>query len=596
MSPSASPLPRWDLAPAFPGFDSPEYKAALADLASRSRALEAMAASPPESGIAPWLKGFLALSDELSRIERSLSSYCHAVYTTDTSSERALAELNKAEELSLPMKRAAVAFRNSLRSREAELSALLSRDPSLADYAYLLREELELQSRQMPPAMEDLAADLSRSGAEAWSRLQQALSSNASCVWDEASGERRTVVELRNLAYSPDRATRERAFRKELECWKSVEIPMAAALNGVKGADIVLDARRGWNGALDRSRFQARLSAGTLAALTEALESALPAFRRYLGAKAGLLGLGKCAFFDLFAPVGPRARSYSWRETEALVIQRFSEFDPGMGSFARRAFAEGWIDAEPRPGKVGGAYCTDLPAIRQSRVLCNFEGSFYSVTTVAHELGHAYHYDCVKDLPLYLTDYPMTLAETASIFAETIMFDGALRGAEGHERLGLLDLSLRDACQVIVDILSRFHFESSVFGSRAKRELGPAELCAFMLEAQRRTYGDALDADALHPYMWAAKGHYYYPDLSFYNYPYAFGQLFGLALFARWKTEGHAFAAAYRGLLRETGRDSCEAVAARAGFDIGKKDFWLSGIRVLEERIGEFERLSGEAP
>lgn len=526
MPDNQSGPPRWDLSPAFSGFDSPEYLNARADLAARMPDLEAMAASAPQAGFGPWLASFLTLSDELCRVERSLSSYCHAVYSTDTSCERATAELNKAEELGLPLKRAAVAFRNSLKNREAELLELLSRDPSLADYAFLLKEELFSQSRQMPPELEDLAADLSRSGADAWSRLQEALSSNVSCLWDEASGERRTVVELRNLAYAPERAVREKAFRKEIECWKSVEIPMAAALNGVKGADVVLDKRRGWKDALERACFQARIETRTLDALIAALESSLPLFRRYLKAKAKILGIEKCAFYDLFAPVGTQARGYGWKETEELIVRRFSEFDPAMGAFATRAFAGRWIDAEPRKGKVGGAYCTDLPNARESRVLCNFEGSFYSVTTVAHELGHAYHYECVKDLPLYLTDYPMTLAETASIFAETIMFEGELKDARGPERLGLLDLSLRDACQVIVDILSRFSFERSVFASRAERELGPAEFCAFMLEAQERSYGDALDGHARHPYMWAAKGHYYYADLSYYNFPYAFGQLF----------------------------------------------------------------------
>lgn len=589
--PDANALPRWDLSPAFPGFDSPEYECARAELAERLPALEAMAAAAPEEGFGEWLSAFLSLSDELCRIERTLSSYCHAVYSTDTSSERATAELNKAEELGLPLKRSGVAFRNSLKRREADLKRLLESDPSLADYAFLLSEELVSQSRQMPPELEDLAADLSRSGADAWSRLQESLSSNASAVWDEASGERKTVVQLRNLAYSPDRAAREKAFRKELECWRSVEIPMAAALNGVKGADVALDARRGWKSALERSRFQARVSDRTLDALLGALEASLPTFRRYLKAKARRLGLEACAFYDLFAPVGATARGYSWPEAEELVVRRFSEFDPEMGAFAARAFAGRWIDAEPRAGKVGGAYCTDLPGIRESRVLCNFEGSFYSVTTVAHELGHAYHYECVKDLPLYLTDYPMTLAETASTFAETIMFEGALADAPASERLALLDLNLRDACQVIVDILSRFYFERSVFDARAERELGPSELCAFMLGAQARTYGDALDEKARHPYMWAAKCHYYFADLSYYNYPYAFGQLFALGLYARFRREGPSFAAAYRSILRQTGRDSCEAVAARAGFDLGTSDFWLSGLKVFEEQAEEFERL-----
>jgi oligoendopeptidase F len=274
------------------------------------------------------------------------------------------------------------------------------------------------------------------------------------------------------------------------------------------------------------------------------------------------------------------------------VVERFSAFDPAMGSFARKAFDGNWIDAEPREGKVGGAYCMDFPILKESRILCNNEGSFHTLTTIAHELGHAWHHECVKDLPYGLTQYPMTLAETASIFAETVVFEDAIGKAKGAEKASLAEFLLRDGCQIMVDILSRFYFERDVFERRTERELPPEELCGLMLEAQKRTYGDGLDPEKLHPYMWAVKGHYYYSGLSFYNYPYAFGQLFGLGLYARYREEGPSFAARYRDLLAETGKASAEEVAAKAGYDIRKKDFWLQGMKVFSERVAEFEALA----
>jgi pepF/M3 family oligoendopeptidase len=332
-----------------------------------------------------------------------------------------------------------------------------------------------------------------------------------------------------------------------------------------------------------------------LDSLVAALEESLPLFRRYLAAKARILKVPSCAFYDLFAPVGEAGRAWEWGQGRDFIVERFSAFDPLFGAFARHAFASRWIDAESREGKVGGAYCTDFPIKGDSRILCNFEGVFSSVTTVAHELGHAWHHELIKDLPRTQTSYPMTLAETASIFAETVVFEGALAGTNGGERLGLIEGNLQDSCQVIVDILSRFKFERALFERRAAGEVPPEELCELMAEAQKATYGAGLDPARLHPYMWAVKGHYYSPDLAFYNYPYAFGLLFALGLYARAEREGSGFAAAYRDLLRLTGRASAAEVAASAGFDIEGLDFWRSGISVIAARIEEFERSAASA-
>jgi pepF/M3 family oligoendopeptidase len=598
MEDASRPAVRWDLSPVYASFDDPRYLAAKTEAKSLCRDLADRAASGPAGagqGFAPWLRGILESFNAAEALAETLGAYCYASFTVDTRDQRATAELNEVEELKLPLAKAQAAFRLALRAHEAELKQALASDPGLAAYRFLLEEELFLASRQMSVELEELAADLSRSGAEAWGRLQESLSSNAGAVWDESTGERKTVVELRSLAYDPDRSLRQKAFKKEIECWKAVEIPMAAALNGVKGANVCLDARRGWANALERARHQSRISAETLDALISVLEESLPVFRAYLKAKARLLGLERCAFYDLFAPLGSSSRRYSWEEMRSIISARFASFDPAMGDFAQRAFDSAWIDAQPRPGKVGGAYCIDFPSIGESRILCNDEGSFYTLTTVAHELGHAYHHECIKDLPQLLKAYPMTLAETASIFAETIVFEAAIQEAPVPDRLPILEFLLRDGCQVIMDIMSRFYFERSVFEARAKRELSAEELCGMMLDAQRKSYGDALDPDGLHPYMWAAKGHYYYPGVSFYNYPYAFGQLFGLGLYARYREQGPSFAGAYRSLLRETGRASAEDVAALAGYDIRDKAFWRGGMAVFQERARQFEELAAKA-
>jgi len=256
--------------------------------------------------------------------------------------------------------------------------------------------------------------------------------------------------------------------------------------------------------------------------------------------------------------------------------------------FVAQAFEKNWIDARPRSGKVGGAYCISLPLSAESRILSNFSGNFGDVKTLAHELGHAYHYYVLRRSPHVFRQYPMTLAETASIFAESVVIDGALSEVKGTATLPIVEKSLQDSTQVIVDILSRFKFERAVMERREKGELSAQELCRLMEEAQQECYGQGLNQRELHPYMWAVKPHYYRTELSFYNFPYAFGQLFGLGLFQRYLDEGAAFVPVYRDLLARTGGESAVQLSRRAGFDIESPDFWRRGIALIKDRVDQF--------
>ncbi|MDR0601295.1 MAG: M3 family oligoendopeptidase, partial [Treponema sp.] len=525
---SGAVLPRWSLRSVYPSFDSAEYRRDLVLLREKTARLLSLLDTPlpdkPESA-APALLALIEAADDAGRYYENLHAYTEAVYTTDTRDPGPLRETGVLEAAALPLLKARVLFKTRLLEKRELVPGCLEIDERLEPYRYFITTSLEDARFMMKEELEDLANDLARSGGDAWERLHGAVSSTASALWDEAAGGRKTVIALRDLAYDPDRAVREKAYRAELEAWKSVEIPLAAALNGVKGTAITLDTRRGWRragddgaggaavsagfGALRKSAFQSRLGEKTLAALTGALENSLPIFRRYLNVKAKILGLETCAFYDLFAPLGGNSRKWSWEEAAAFIRERFDSFDRRMGDFARRAFSENWIDAGGREGKVGGAYCTGFPLAGESRILCNFAHSFDSVITVAHELGHGYHHDVIRDLPPSRGNYPMTLAETASIFAETIVFEGALSSPEiqgnPEEKLSLIEGNLKDSCQVIVDILSRYYFEKELFDRRDEAELSPAELCDMMKRAQIKTYGDALDPEKLHPYMWAVK-------------------------------------------------------------------------------------------
>jgi pepF/M3 family oligoendopeptidase len=588
--------PRWNLDSIYTSFDCVEYRRDCGLLKERIADFETLLSTVPQDLAAEYLLKLINAWEAAGNYAQNLSAYAEAVYTTDTQNERARAEINNIEMIKLPLGKNTVIFRSVLAARREHVLCLARTDSRIEPYAFFLSESIEKSACQMNSEMEDLANDLCRSAGDAWARLHDALSSTAVAVWDADSGERKTVTELRAFANNSDRILRRRAYFAELEAWKALEIPMSAAINGVKGFAITVDKRRGWKTQLQKSIFQSRISEKTLNSLISAIESSIPLFRRYLNCKARLLGIEKCAFFDLFAPLnveGAAVKHWTWDEAVAFVADCFEKFDPLMANFARSSYSKGWVDAEMRSGKIGGAYCTDFPLAKEARILCNFEGTFASLTTIAHETGHAWHHELIKNLPRALSIYPMTLAETASLFAETLVFEESVRAATASEKLLLIEDSVKDSCQTLIDILSRYYFETELFAQREKKELSAEELCAMMLDAQKKTYGNALDTEKLHPYMWMVKVHYYNPALPFYNYPYAFGHLFALSLYAR-GGEDASFARAYRRLLEKTGGCSAEDLAHKAGFDISSEDFWKQGITVIEKRVQYLEAAAGQ--
>lgn len=573
-----STLPAWDLTPIYPACDSKEFLADLGTAIADARALE-------ESLTA----GSIDLKQSIQQYElvldylENLHAYSSACLTTDTSNPLFLKAVSQVEEASLAVQHLQVLFLNYLAKRSDEVARRTGEGGDLHSYRFPLSELLEDQKHQMAPEMEDLASDLARSGTDAFSRLQEAMGSSIHTNWDEKTIK--TVVQLRSEATNADRTIRKRAFEKELALWKAYEVPFAAALNGVKGTTITLDKMRGFASPLDRSLSQARIDKPILDALIGTLEESLPLFRKYLKKKAALLGIPGCAFYDLFAPVGELSGRFTYAQAQAFIVKQFSSFSVEMGTFADNAFNKRWIDPESRSGKVGGAYDTSFPLAKQSRILSNFDYTYSGVSTLAHELGHAWHDSVVLDKSNLLRTYPMTLAETASIFSEFLVFQGALSESDSPAHLALVEHFVQDATQVCIDILSRFYFESEVFARRPQGELSAAELCSIMEEAQKRTYGDGLIE--YHPYMWAAKGHYYSSDFSFYNYPYAFGQLFALGLYGKSKQVGSSFPDQYKQLLAAAGSLCARDVASLVDIDLADKRFWQQGMDVIASYIQE---------
>jgi pepF/M3 family oligoendopeptidase len=592
-------LPRWDLSALFPGLDSPEFAegfdllvSGIDDLVNLFDEIGVSSASARSSEIVPlndFERVLNALNDVTQRLD-SMGSYLYGSISTESRNEVAQVRFSQFQERAVALDKLQTRFTAWLGTQPIE--ELVERSTIGAKHAFPLRRLHAAAQHLMSEEAEALAAELTPSSGAAWAKLHDNLTSQITAMV-ELEGREQTfpMSAIRNLATDPDRDLRFRAWQAELGAWEAHALPIAAALNGVKGQVLTLAARRNWEDPLDESLFWSAIDRDILEVMVGEARAAFPDFRRYLRLKAKLLGTTDLAWYDLFAPVGDAGRTWRWPEATKFIEDQFGAYSDRLRGLARRAFAERWIDAEPRPGKVGGAYCMWLLG-DESRILANYSAGYDGVTTLAHELGHAYHNLNEAGLTPLQRRTPMILAETASTFCETLVKEAALVDADPGERIYILEQSAQGACQMVVDILSRFDFEQSLFAGRRERELSIAELNRLMLAAQEATYGEALTKEERHPYMWAVKGHYYSPELSYYNYPYLFGLLFGLGLYAIYRKEPEAFPDRYDALLASTGSASASDLAARFDIDLRDRAFWRSSLAVIRADIDRLEELA----
>ncbi len=546
---------------------------------------------PPTEADAAALDEVVHATNTLHTELRRLSTYLYARITTDSRDDEAAAlsvELQTRTSALGPLAKRLAAWVAAL-----GVDGLAARSTTAADHAFVLQHAADNATFQMSEAEETLAAEIAPSASLAWQRLQGDVSSQLTVeiALPDGTRERIPMAMARGMATDPDAIRRRAAYEGELAAWQTVSVPLAAALNGAKGEQAVLNRRRGYTDDIDPVLRANTVDRATLDAMTDAVIESLPDFRGYLRTKAQVLGHDEgLPWWDLFAPVGPRA-TVDWSHATELVRGAFSAYSPHLDALARRAFDESWVDAEIRDGKRAGAYCAGVED-DVSRVLMNFDGSHEAVSTLAHELGHAYHNVALAPRTPLQRRLPMALAETASIFCETLLFETALADAQSDtERLALLDSQLVNATQIVVDIHSRFLFELELCRRRQRTTLSVQELCAVMLDAQDQSYGDGLHAEYRHPYMWAVKPHYFTP---FYNWPYTFGLLFGIGLYARYRVDPEQFRSGYDELLASTGLADAATLAGRFGIDVRDTAFWTASLDVLREHIAAHARLASQ--
>ncbi len=468
-----------------------------------------------------------------------------------------------------------------------DMDAVLKEDSVLAEYKFYFDEIRESVSHNMSDEAEDVFARMNISGGRAWGDLTSHLTSTLEVEYD---GGVTTLAAIRGLAESDDPEVRKKAYEAELASYAKVKDAIAFSLNSIKAQVNTEATLRGYQDPLDITLTQSRMKKETLDAMLEAMREYLPKFREYLKHKAKLLGhKNGLPWYDIFAPMGKAGgKIFTVEEAHGYLVDHFKSFAPDLADMVDTAFKNEWIDFYSRPGKRGGAFCSNLPFLKQSRILTNFSGSFGSVVTLAHELGHAYHGMMIQEHRPLNTGYTMPVAETASNFNELIIVNDAIACAEGGEKISLIESQIQDCTQIIVDIYSRFLFEDEVIRRRNRTFMFPKELEEIMLWAQDEAFGDALDPDFRHPYMWCCKSHYYSPSLSYYNFPYAFGGLFSRGLYAKYLEEGEAFLPKYRALLRATTVEKVEDVARIADIDLTNPDFWRKSLHIIAEKIDEF--------
>ncbi len=580
----------WDLTVFYKDFDDPEFKDDLARLPKEIDAFTAAIAAPAEDEVKK-LVSLVHQEEALSNLFERLSLMIELTLSVDANNKAANAAMAPLMRAVMGSSLASNAFSRYLASLE-NLDAIIDADDELKARAFALREAAEDAKHQLPEALEKPVLKMQLSGGEAFSQLRDKLDATLLVDYD---GKQIPLSAVRALAYDGDADTRRRAYEAELASYKKIELPMSFCLNNLKAEGETIAALKGYKGVLDMALAHSRMDEKTLEAMWTAIREALPELREYFKAKGRLLGHENgLPFYDLFAPVGQSTRTYTVEEARALLLDLFGKFCPEMGEMMRTAFDEGWIDMYPREGKSGGAFCSGYYAKNISRVMTNFAGSASDVSTLAHELGHAFNNRMLHHKPIMMTETPMPLAETASTFNETLLISQLLKTATPEEELTLLDSCLTEQTQTMVDIYSRFLFEQKVVAAQADHALDVDELKETMLWAQEQSYGDGLDPEYRHPYMWACKSHYYSTGVHFYNFPYAFGGLFARGLYARYEKEGEAFVPVYCDLLSRFGSDTIANVTASVGIDVTTPDFWREAVESVLVQVRRFVELADQ--
>ncbi|WP_270567281.1 M3 family oligoendopeptidase [Clostridium beijerinckii] len=585
----------WSLKEIYPSFDSDEFKQDLNKLTDIIEEINkwALEATKNKDNLVEKLEDYINKFTKVTDLSSRISIFINLSLSVNTKDKNALRYSDILEKKLTNLIGSSVKFERYISSIEG-LDEIISKSKLLKEHEFMLKNIVEQSQYLLSDKEESIIANMKNTGSNAWAKLKDNLISTLLVEIEEDNEIKHIPLTMvLNMAYDKDSTVRKKAYEAEIKSYKKVEEGVAAALNGIKGEVLTVCDFRGYKSPLEKTLIDSRMSEESLEAMFLAMKESLPVFRKYLRRKGEMLGhKNGLPFYDLYAPVCEAEMKFTYEEGTKFVEKNFRTFSDNLGDFARKAIDNHWIDVKPKEGKVGGAFCENLHFNGESRILLNYGDNFGDVVTLAHELGHGFHGECLNNETTLNSDYPMPIAETASTFCETIIKKAAIKDASKNEALAILETEISDCTQVIVDIYSRFLFEKSFFEARKGSSLSVEEIKDLMLDAQREAYGDGLDPDFLHPYMWTWKPHYYDAEYNYYNFPYAFGLLFAKGLYAEYLKKGRAFSKDYEKLLSITGKNKIADVAKVMGIDINDTEFWRNSLKTIEDDIEEFIDLS----
>lgn len=473
-------------------------------------------------------------------------------------------------------------------------------DNELNKVSFALNEIRDQGKRLLSEAEEKIITDLNKDGLAAWSQLYDTTVSIMTIPFTDQEGKTMaySVGQAMNRMYSdPDPLVRKQLFEKWEEAWTKFAPIFADTLNHLDGYRITLQKAHNRENFMEEPLEYNRMSQETLDAMWGAVSKHKQPFIDFLNQKAKILGMEKLGWQDVDAPItfgDEKPPQFTYDEACDFVINHFAGFGPKLASFAKSALENRWVEAEDRSNKRPGGYCEELPEFGESRIFMTFTGSSSDVATLAHELGHAYHSYVMRDLPSLNRQYAMNVAETASTFAENIIGNATVANAKTkEEKATLLNAKMENATAMFLNIHARFLFEKAFYEERTKGIVSEQRINELMVEAQKSAYGDSLSS--YHPHFWCSKLHFFIDEVPFYNFPYTFGYLFSLSIYAEYLKNPTGFEDKYIALLRDTGSMKVEELAKKhLGVDMRKTAFWEAGIELMKEDAEEFIMLTNE--
>lgn len=535
------------------------------------------------------IEEFLSCNNEYKKIYLKISTYAELLMNADFENIEAANVFDYVENKNAELNEVIVSFSRWLK-RVQQLDRIIEKSQYLLEHKFYLNELL-LKSKYLLSEKEELiVSKMENTGSKAWEKYyMELISTTTEDITINGKVESLTLSELSSMAYDNESSLRKLAYYKAADLCEGISKACAKCINGISGEALMIYEMRGYKSPLEKVLINSRMDFETLSIMMSAIKESLPLFHKFYKKKAEILGHNsKLPFYDIYAPVTKGNAKVSYKEAEELIVSSFYNFSEKLSCFSKKTFENKWIDAEPRKGKGNFGLELDVFPIQESRILTNFNGRYNDVSVLAHEIGHGYHGTNIYNQTMLNTEIPVPIAETASILCETILNNELMKKLPQHEAIAILESSISTDLYFIVDFYGRYLFENELFQKRKSGALSVDELNELMINCMKKAYGDSVEAESIHPFMWMNKAGYFMAGNEFLNFPYSFGVIFSKALYAQYIKDGQVFSKVYDKFLSQTSTNNIADLAKTISIDVNSIDFWRSSLKIIERDVEKF--------